>query len=146
MYCGFLVIGDRAPETMWHYDFRTGAQAFTLITPLFELLPEHGHLLYRLADKQARKYTYRLGEAILLGEKFSHTTEPYGEEDVSGPLRVLVSLTFGSDKWENWEQLKPNIESQSHYFAQPCGHISGRCKCEQRHRLGKKIWEYLGPA
>ena len=35
MYCGFLVIGNQAPKHLWHFDYRVGANAYTLITPLF---------------------------------------------------------------------------------------------------------------
>lgn len=126
MYCGFLVIGNRAPEPLWHYDYFPGANAYTLITPLFELEPEHGQLLYQLGQ-EVKIYPYQLGEAILLGEGFLHSTQTYAP---SQSLRVLVSMTFGTDKWRYWETLKQNIEEQSNYYRLPCGHIVGSCRCE----------------
>lgn len=145
MYCGFFVIGDRAPEAMWHNDYRQGAEAFTLITPLFELDPQHGHLLYQLPDSQIARYSYQPGEAVILGDNFFHSTEPYGAEDQAGPLRVLVSLTFGSDKWQHWDSIRLNIENQSRYYALPCGHLTSTCKCEQQYRFKQKLFNYFKP-
>lgn len=133
MYCGFLVIGDRAPATQWHNDYAPGANAFTLITPLFELEPEHGHLLYRL-ENQARRYQYSLGEAIFFGEKTAHTTEPY---ERSSKKRVLVSMTFGTDKLEYWPHLKESLDTQAQYFMLPCGHVYGSCDCLKSSMLGR---------
>lgn len=144
MYCGFLVIGDRAPATQWHCDYAPGANAFTLITPLFELEPEHGHLLYKLRE-QTERYEYDLGEAIFFGEKTAHCTEPY---PVTDKKRVLVSMTFGTDKLEYWPQLKETLESQAQYFVLPCGHVYGRCECLKPtvlERLGRWFFQRFMP-
>jgi len=133
MYCGFLVIGDRAPAAQWHCDYAPGANAFTLITPLFELEPGHGHLLYKLGAG-AQRYRYTLNEAILFGEKTAHTTEPYPP---SAKKRVLVSLTFGTDKIEYWPHLKESLDTQAQYFMLPCGHVYGSCKCLKTSMLGR---------
>jgi hypothetical protein len=135
MYCGFLVIGDRAPAAQWHCDYAPGANAFTLITPLFELEPGHGHLLYRLGN-QAERYQYNLGEAILFGEKTAHTTERYSQ---SVKKRILVSLTFGTDKLEYWPHLKESLDTQAQYFMLPCGHVYGTCNCLKTSMLGRLI-------
>lgn len=144
MYCGFLVIGDRAPAAQWHNDYAPGANAFTLITPLFELEPGHGHLLYKCGD-ETHRYRYSLNEAILFGEKTSHSTEPY---EPSEAKRVLVSLTFGTDKLEYWPHLKESLDTQAQYFMLPCGHIHGSCKClpaSLSERLGRWIHQRLVP-
>jgi hypothetical protein len=133
MYCGFLVIGDRAPAAQWHSDYAPNANAFTLITPLFELASDHGHLLYRLGG-QTQRYQYTPGEAILFGDKTSHTTEPYAP---SAQKRILVSLTFGTDKLEYWPHLRESLDSQAQYFMLPCGHIYGSCKCLKTTLLGR---------
>ena len=139
MYCGFLVIGDRAPAAQWHCDYAPNANAFTLITPLFELDPGHGHLLYRLGD-QTQRYQYTLNEAILFGEKTAHTTEPYAP---SAKKRILVSLTFGSDKLEYWPHLQESLDSQAQYFMLPCGHVYGSCNCLKTSMLGRlSRWVY----
>lgn len=144
VYCGFLVVGDRAPATHWHNDFAPGANAFTLITPLFELAPGHGHLLYKLRDETLR-YQYIKNEAIFFGEKTSHTTEPYEPSDKK---RVLVSLTFGTDKLEYWPRLKASLDSQAQYFKLPCGHVFGRCDCVKTslpERLTRWLHQRLVP-
>lgn len=134
IYCGFLVIGDRADEPLWHVDYPPGTPAYTLITPLFIPEPEHGHLLYfRAQDRKLATYSYQPGEAIILGEDFLHSTEPYTSQ---GKLRVLVSLTFGTDKWQHWNQLKTAVTTQSKYYLQPCGHAVGTCRCRLRQRIG----------
>lgn len=144
MYSGFLVIGDRAPAAQWHNDYAPGAQAFTLITPLFELDPGHGHLLYKLGH-ETQRYPYTLNEAILFGEKTSHTTEPYPP---STNKRVLVSLTFGTDKLEYWPNLKESLDTQAQYFVLPCGHVYGSCQCLKTsllERLGRWMHQRLVP-
>lgn len=144
MYCGFLVIGDRAPAAQWHNDYSTNANAFTLITPLFELEPDHGHLLYKLENKSLR-YQYRLGEAIFFGEKTAHTTEPY---EPSTKKRVLLSITFGTDKIEYWPFLRESLDSQAQYFVLPCGHVYGTCKClkaSMLERLGRWLDQRFSP-
>lgn len=133
MYCGFFVVGNQAPDPNWHYDYRPGAPAYTLITPLFELSPEHGQLLYELPDRQRQLYRYQFNEAIVFGEGFLHSTEPY---EHSSNLRVLLSLTCGTDLIEYWPILKQNIEEQSDFYALPCGHFKGSCRC-----LEPSLWQ-----
>ncbi|MEZ0368098.1 MAG: hypothetical protein ACAI44_03315 [Candidatus Sericytochromatia bacterium] len=140
MYSGFFVIGNRAEEEMWHFDYRPGANAYTLITPLFALASGHGQLLYKDRDGQSRSYHYRLGEAIVFGEGFLHSTEPY--QPVAEP-RVLVSMTFGTDKWDYWEILSQNIQEQSNYFIQPCGHVAGSCGCHRRWQRWRRIRDFF---
>lgn len=125
LYCGFLVVGDRAPAAQWHCDYAPDANAFTLITPLFELDPGHGHLLYKLGA-ETHRYQYTLNEAILFGDKTAHTTEPYAP---SARKRILVSLTFGTDKLEYWPHLRKSLDTQARYFVMPCGHVHGHCTC-----------------
>ncbi|MGV3524002.1 MAG: hypothetical protein ACO1RX_07250 [Candidatus Sericytochromatia bacterium] len=136
LYGGFLVVGNRAAEPLWHEDYLPGAQAYTLITPLFELAPEHGHLLYEDAQAQEQRYVYRLGEAILLGAGLLHSTEPYGPSD---SLRVLLSMTLGSADWAAWPPIRPALRSQSYYYHLPCGHRAGRCLCYARYQLQQLV-------
>lgn len=125
MYCGFFVVGNRAPRNSWHIDYFPGANAYTLITPLFELEKDHGNLLYK-NDDSISLYKYEYEEAIIFGDNFSHTTEPY---EKSESLRVLVSLTFGTDKIEYWPILGKTIGNQSRYTVLPCGHLLNNCNC-----------------
>ena len=144
MYCGFLVVGDRAPASQWHNDYAPGANAFTLITPLFELDPGHGHLLYKVGE-QTHRYQYTLNEAIFFGEKTAHSTEPYPP---SASKRVLLSMTFGTDKLEYWPHLRESLETQAQYFMLPCGHVYGSCQCLKPsvlERLGRWVNQRLLP-
>lgn len=125
MYCGFLVVGDRSPTSSWHDDYEVGANGYTLITPLFELDPGHGGLLYRDGDA-VRRYDYRVGEAVLFGDNFTHMTETY---EATERKRVLVSLTFGTDKMKYWDVLSGTIGDQSDFMVLPCGHVKGTCAC-----------------
>lgn len=140
MYSGFFVVGHHAKEKMWHYDYRHGAQGMTLITPLFDWHPPHGHLLYQRPDGSEGVYTYTKNQAIVLGEGVLHSTQPYAASDT---LRVLVSLTLGSDQWKHWELLKANIAEQSHFYIQPCGHAVDHCDCFKRWQHRWQLWRRL---
>lgn len=134
MYCGFLVIGDRAPNSLWHVDYKPNANAYTLITPLFELDNDHNHLLYKTTEKITSSYKYSLNEAIIFGDHFLHTTEPY---EKSKRIRILLSITFGTDKMRHWPVLSQTIGSQSKFMILPCGHRLGTCKCMNQTELRK---------
>jgi hypothetical protein len=129
LYSGFFVVGNHSAKEFWHMDYADGANAYTLITPLFELNYDHGNLLYKNSGEKTQTYTYKSGEAIILGENFLHTTEPYPKNNQT---RVLLSLTFGTDKLHYWGQLKQTIEGQSEYFILPCGHQFGTCECLEK--------------
>ena len=72
LYSGFFVVGHQATEALWHTDYLNNANAYTLLTPLFALEPEHGQLLYQLNEASLR-YTYKLGEAVCVGQDLLHT-------------------------------------------------------------------------
>lgn len=140
MYSGFFVVSNRANELMWHYDYRPGAEAYTLITPLFDWEPEHGHLNYQNKDQEVKTYPYKQGQAIVFGEGFLHSTQPY---PTASKIRVLVSFTFGTDQWDSWEILKQNITEQSYFYKQPCGHPVDSCRCLQHWQQKKRFWNLL---
>lgn len=125
-YSGFFVVGHHAANTNWHLDYAEGANAYTLITPLFPLDPAHGNLLFRDEAGEVHTYPYRLGEAIILGDRFPHSTEPYAR---TGGMRVLLSMTFGTDKLEHWDALRQTVGGQSKFLILPCGHRLGECRC-----------------
>lgn len=136
LYSGFLVIGDRSPAPKWHVDYFPNANAYTLLTPLFDFESDHGNLLYKDVDDAEKLYAYELGEAIILGERFQHSTEPYSR---SNKRRVLVSMTFGTDKLEHWDVIAGTIASQSRYQMLPCGHVRGSCMCLVTRFAQKRI-------
>lgn len=134
MYSGFFVVGNRAPKPIWHYDYFEGANAYTLITPLFELHELHGNLKYEIDQKTTSRYQYKSGEAIILGDGFLHSTEPY---PISPHMRVLLSVTFGSDNLDHWPVLKKTISTQSSYTMMPCGHLVDTCRCLWQNKIYK---------
>jgi len=126
VYCGFFVVGKKMDRETWHKDYTDGANAYTLITPLFELDNSHGQLMYIDKTAATKTYQYKMGEAIIFGDGFEHATQPYPESD---NLRVMLSFTFGTDKAKYWNVLRETIEHQSNYMILPCGHEKGTCEC-----------------
>jgi len=125
MYCGFFVVGKNMDRQTWHKDYLDDANAYTLITPLFELEPSYGNLMYKDESLNIKTYQYKINEAIIFGEGFEHATELY---PMSDELRVMLSFTFGTDKIEYWNILKETIGEQSNYMTLPCGHQKGTCE------------------
>jgi hypothetical protein len=136
LYQGFLVIGDRSLQENWHVDYYAGGNAYTLLTPLFDLEQGHGQLLYKTPDEQVEKYSYRLGEAVLVGEELQHSTEPYPR---NGNLRILACVQFGTDKLDHWGVLSQTIAQQSRYLILPCGHEVKTCSCLAVHMAQSRI-------
>lgn len=126
MYCGFFVVGNKMDRETWHVDYHNGANAYTLITPLFELDESHGNLMYKDEHMKVKTHDYKMNEAVIFGDNFHHATEPYEKTD---QLRVMVSMTIGTDKIEYWSILKETIGSQSNFMILPCGHQKGTCHC-----------------
>lgn len=124
--CGFFVIGNRAPQPVWHVDYEPDANCYSVLTPLFELTPQQGHLWYRSEQDEIETYAYKLGEAVAFGDHFWHATEPY---EAPGSMRVVISMQVSTDKMEHWPQLKKTIATQSFFLMLPCGHRLGSCKC-----------------
>lgn len=101
LYAGFLVIRTECSEPDFHLDwFGTNNEGFTLITPVSANAAGFG-LLYRRIDGKPAEYEYRLGEAIVFGDHFVHSTRPGRSEE---PV-VLLSFTFGTDRMEHWDKL-----------------------------------------
>jgi hypothetical protein len=127
VYCGFFVVADWFREPSFHVDYFDGANAYTLLTPLFALDPGHGHLLIRDRNNEAiYKYQYEVGSAIMIGDHLHHSTEPYAR---TGTRRVLLSLTFGTDKMQYWNVLRRTVGTQSDFMIMPCGHEKRTCTC-----------------
>jgi len=126
VYCGFFVVGNRMDRETWHKDYFDDANGYTLITPLLELETGHGDLMYKDLSENIKTYKYKMNEAVIFGEGFEHATQPYAQTE---NLRVMLSLTFGTDKIEYWDTLKETIGEQSNYMILPCGHEKGSCQC-----------------
>jgi hypothetical protein len=130
LYNGFYIVSDGVDGPSWHRDYVDGAQAYTLLTPLYELDAEHGQLLYESDGKTAR-YEYRRGVGVTFGHGFRHATEPFAS--ASRP-RVLVSLAFGTDRMRYWPALQRTVGIQAPFVVMPCGHRRGTCGCLQPRR------------
>jgi hypothetical protein len=117
LYSGFFVTRRTCTKPYFHVDWNDGHNdAFNFITPLTENCGELG-LLYRDMLGQERKYTYRLGKALIIGDKFLHSVEP-GE--AAEPV-VLLSFTFGTDKMDRWPLLSKTAAHQGVTHRRPDG-------------------------
>ncbi|HEX8842788.1 MAG TPA: hypothetical protein VF757_10880 [Sphingomicrobium sp.] len=133
LYSGFFVIRTRCTEPDFHLDWRdTNNEAFTLLTPLSSNAAGFG-LLYKKADGSIGEYEYRLGEALVLGDDFVHSTKPGTSEE---PV-VLLSFTFGSDKMEHWPSISRTAASQGMLVRRPDGSF-------ERTLLRKRVRAALG--
>lgn len=127
MYNGFYVVSEGVERASWHRDYVDGAQAYTLLTPLYELDADHGQLWYESGGQTVR-YQYRHGVGVLFGEGFRHATEPFTP---TSRLRVLVSLSFGTDRMRYWPALQRTVGIQNPFVVMPCGHLRGMCACRR---------------
>jgi hypothetical protein len=133
LYQGFYIVSDGVADASWHVDYYPGANAYTLLTPLYELEPGSGHLWYigdgqMLARQYIRRQQYQRGVGVLVGDGFFHCTEPH---PAGSRPRVLVSMTFGTDRMQHWQVLQRTVGRQSKFVVMPCGHPSGTCHCEE---------------
>ena len=80
LYSAFFVVRSvcTAPDLHVDYGKKVKTTALTLMTPLYEEYSavEDFQLIYKTLDKSIRRYRYRLGEAIVFGANFYHSTEP----------------------------------------------------------------------
>lgn len=125
-YCGFFVVGNKTVKPEWHLDYAPGANAYTMITPLFPTTADQGDLLYEDHNQKIQKYEYQMGKAVIFGDHFPHVTEVYQPTE---DFRVLLSMTCGSDKLDYWPNLKQTVGGQSRFFVLPCGHQFNSCEC-----------------
>jgi hypothetical protein len=117
MYSGFFVTRRACSEADLHCDWLGGNNdAFTLIAPLTENCGELG-LAYRTLRNEVAHYDYRLGKGLIFGDHFLHSTAP-GE--ASGTT-VLLSITFGTDRMDNWANIARSAAKQGIFHCQPDG-------------------------
>jgi hypothetical protein len=117
LYAGFLVVRSNCSEPTFHVDWvKTNDEAFTLITPVTDNAAEFG-LLYKKLTGAIAEYDYTVGEALILGDHFTHSTKP-GASDA--PV-VLLSFAFGTDKMEHWDKIVQTVGYQTRLIRQPDG-------------------------
>jgi hypothetical protein len=117
LYNGFLVIRSNCTEPNFHVDWRdANNEAFTLLTPLTANCSGFG-LLYKRIDGTVGEYDYKLGEALIFGDDFVHSTKPgIAEKPV-----VLLCFNFGTDKMEHWSSIERTAAHQSLLICLPSG-------------------------
>jgi hypothetical protein len=71
---------------------------------------------------ETAEYAYRRGEAIILGDHFSHSTRPGASPE---PV-ALLSFTFGTDRMEHWDKIALTAGRQSDLFRLPDGRFQRR--------------------
>jgi hypothetical protein len=117
LYAGYLVVRSQCSEPDFHIDWdRTNNEAFTLVTPLTANSEGFG-MLYRRMDGSIGDYQYKLGEAIIFGDHFVHSTKPGQSEQ---PV-VLLTFNFGTDKMAHWDSILRTAGYQSKMIRRPDG-------------------------
>lgn len=117
LYAGFMVIRSECTEPRFHVDWvKTGNEAFTLLTPVAANAEGFG-LLYQKLTGDTGDYEYRLGEAIVFGDNFYHSTKPGRSEE---PV-VLLCFEFGTDKMEHWDKIYQTVGKQAGMLRRPDG-------------------------
>ena len=116
-YTGFLHTRRKCKEMNLHVDWvKTNNEGFTLITPICG--PENQlKLAYQSMTGEVAEYRYTLGEAIIFGDHFTHSS-PAGVAD--SPVSLLV-FNFGTDKMEHWEKLVRTQQRQCPLVQRPDG-------------------------
>jgi hypothetical protein len=118
-FAGYFVTRSICEKADFHLDwFDANNEGFTLITPLTSNAGDHG-LLYERKDGSIGEYRYEIGQAILFGDHFIHSTKP-GKSDA--PI-VLFSMTFGTDKNEHLEKVSRSIFYAANIVRLPNGHF-----------------------
>ena len=117
LYSGFLVERSVCKKPNFHLDWRnTNNEAFTLLTPITDNSAGFG-LIYKKLDGTLGEYEYRIGEALIMGDHFMHSTRPGRSES---PV-LLLSFTFGSDRMEHWDRIAETAASQGPLVQLPDG-------------------------
>ena len=117
LYSGFLVERSCCEKPNFHFDWSgTNNEAFTLLTPVTGNSAGFG-MLYRKLDGSVGEYDYKLGEALIIGDHFSHSTMPGRSAE---PV-ILLSFTFGTDKMSHWGKIAKTAAHQGGLVQLPNG-------------------------
>jgi hypothetical protein len=117
LYGAHFVSRRRCSEADFHLDWvDANNEAFTLLTPLTDNAAGFG-LLYKRLDGTVGDYDYKLGEALILGDNFVHSTKP----GISDAPVVLLSFTFGTDRMEHWPKISQTAARQGGLVRRPDG-------------------------
>lgn len=117
MFGGFLVLRSECTAPSFHVDWvDANNEGFNLLTPITDNSEDFG-LIYKKLNGETGEYKYKLGEALIIGSNFVHSTAP-GKSEV--PI-ALLSFTFGSDKMKHWRKLATTAANQSPLYRRPDG-------------------------
>ena len=117
LYSGFFVTRSHCDALDRHYDWFTEQNcAFTTMIPLTANAAGMG-LTYETVQGPERYYAYRQGKGIAFGAGFYHSTA-VGHLDERA---VFLSLTFGTDRMDEWEMIEKTAGRQGRFFCQPDG-------------------------
>ena len=129
LYSAFFVVRTSCTAPDLHVDYGDAVKthALTLMTPLYEEYSavEDFQLLYTSEPgSKPRRYRYKLGEAIVFGAGFVHSTEPGVAplDDSVGTRRAHAYLcfAFGSDREEHWSSIAETIDgNQTRQISRP---------------------------
>ena len=122
VYSAFVVTRSVCRNPNFHADW-VGANndAFTLLTPISDNADEF-RLLYKNMFGHTSEYKYKLGKALILGDRFVHSS---GADQSDTPL-VLLSYTFGTDRMTRWDAISKTAAKQGDMFRQPDGQFIRR--------------------
>ena len=117
LYSGFFVTRSRSDTPAWHYDWDGGDnQGFTLIAPISANCAELG-IVYADVRGAEAAYAYRPGKGLVFGDRFYHSTAPGRTQQPT----VFLSLTFGTDRMDNWDRLAATAGQQGMLHRRPDG-------------------------
>ena len=117
LYNSFLVVRSNCTHPNFHVDWSgNDNQAFTLMTPLTANSGGFG-LLYKRMDGSIGDYEYKLGEALIFGDDFVHSTKPGAAEE---PV-VFLCFNFGTDKMSYWPIIERTAGRQAMLTCRPDG-------------------------
>ena len=117
LYSGFFVTRSHCTAHDMHQDWLTPENtAFTVMAPLTPNACEMG-LAYRSVHGDEREYRYQMGKGVAFGSGFLHSTAT-GRLDERA---VFLSLTFGTDRMDEWETIEKTAGRQGRFFCQPDG-------------------------
>ncbi|MES2136849.1 MAG: hypothetical protein V4502_07300 [Pseudomonadota bacterium] len=118
LYVGFVCVRSQCDQANFHVDWAlTNNEGFTLLTPLSGCNGQK--LLYRKMTGEVGEYSYRMGEGIIFGDHFRHSTPP-GRWD---PPFAFLAFNFGTDKMVHWDKLKKTTGAQCRLIRQPDGEL-----------------------
>lgn len=133
LYNGQFVSRRVCTAPNFHVDWDSNNEAFTFLSPLTVNTTGFG-MLYKKLDGSIGEYEYKVGEALIFGDDFLHSTKPGASEE---PV-ILLCFSFGTDKMQYWPGIERLATRQCLLACRPDGTI-------QKMPLEQRIRALLGP-